>query len=137
MLIIEQADDAVIKSSEGIQLDSKISFSEKLKCQIKEQDVQTVEVITKTSYGMAAGSMAGSFLINLLTTMPMTILFGMIGGLQYILYFAILNVNFPGNANAVFKWLLKVFTFDFVPDRVMQPWYDIVQGDSELVDVSD
>lgn len=109
----------------------------KLSSQIREEDVQVVQAATEVTSGLTLSTMLGSFLVSIVVMQALNLLFGMVGSLQFIMYMAILNVNFPGNANALFNQLFKIMCFDIIPDSVMQSWYDLVSKNTEVKDVSD
>jgi hypothetical protein len=70
---------------------------------MREDDIPVVQAATEVSETLTLGTMIGSFFVSLLIMQALNMLFGMIGTLQFILYMSILNVNFPGNSNALFK----------------------------------
>jgi len=60
----------------------------------------------------------------------------MVGSLQFTVYLSVLNTNFPGNANQVFKKLMEIMQFDFIPDFIMAPFYELASSKTNDADIS-
>jgi len=71
---------------------------------------------------MSKSTIVSGFLLGLLSGSAMGFLFSMIGSLQFICFLTILNIDIPGNVSNVFEKLLKIMTFDWIPESVMAPW---------------
>jgi len=137
LLKITQKDDFAFKSKANITMQTKVDFVYKLSAQVTASDAGHADLTTSLSSSGTLSSMLASLVVSTLMYEPLNMLFSMVGSLQYILYLSVLNTNFPGNANLVFKHLMTVMSFDLIPDFVMAPWYERVSKNTNQEDISD
>ena len=115
---------------------TNISIEDKLPAQITPGDQNMTSNINAYAGSSSKIAMLGTLIVSMIAGQSLAMLFAMVGSLQFILYLSILNTNFPGNANDVFKKLLNIVTFDYVPDFIMTPWYELVSKKTNNQDIS-
>lgn len=75
-------------------------------------------------------SMISTFAIGLISGASLNFIFSMIGSLQFILYLTIFNLDIPGNLNVVFAKLIAIMTFDWIPEKWIEPYLNWVAAPS-------
>lgn len=77
---------------------------------------------TRNFVGMSGGfgnftnaSLVGNFLVNLLLSGAMNLLWGLLHALQIVAHFPLINLMMPGNAQFLFQIIVKIATFDILP----------------------
>ena len=57
----------------------------------------------------------GNFATNLLLSSAMTYLWGLLHSVQIVAHFPLINLMMPANAQMIFKILVSIATFEFIP----------------------
>ena len=60
-------------------------------------------------------AMIGNFATNLFLSGAMTYLWGLLNSLQIVAHFPLINIMMPANAQMIFKTLIQIATFEFIP----------------------
>ena len=60
-------------------------------------------------------AVVGNFAMNLLLSGTMTYLWGLLNSLQIVAHFPLINLMMPANAQMVFRMLVQIATFEFIP----------------------
>lgn len=135
VLQIKQKEGTSVYTTKGIPM-TNITIEDRLPAQIARGDQNLTSDINAAAESSSIIAMLGTLIVGILAGQSLAMLFGMVGSLQYILYLSVLNTNFPGNANQVFKNLLTIMSFDYVPEFIMAPWYDLVSRKTSNEDIS-
>ena len=75
------------------------------------------------SFGsLTNAGMLGNFLVNLLLSGAMNMLWGLLHSMQIVAHFPLINIMMPGNAQMLFQVIIKIATFNILPTE------DIIAG---------
>ena len=64
-------------------------------------------------------SLVSNFVVNLLLSGAMNLLWGLLHAMQIVAHFPLVNVMFPANAYMLFEVIIKIATFDIIPTDVL------------------
>lgn len=64
-------------------------------------------------------SLVGNFLLNLLLSGAMNLLWGLLHAMQIVAHFPLINLMMPSNAQMLFEIIVKIATFDLIPTDVL------------------
>lgn len=103
-----------------------------------ELEAQRVD-ITKDSVGNSSNALVGSnFIVNLLLSGSMNLVWNVINGLQIIAYMPLFNVKTPGNAGAFNKFFISIASFDmFKTEEITANLMYIPEGDPLSLNLQD
>jgi len=116
-------------SLDGVPIDVG-NYVMKLPMQVLQEEVSTIEEVQSTGSNTSLGTVISTFLLGLMSGHALGFLFSMIGSLQFICFLTVLNLDVPGNVSNIFSKLLKVMTFDWVPEWALAPWLNFATGPS-------
>jgi hypothetical protein len=68
------------------------------------------------------GVFSSTFLVQLILSLSMDMLWSMINTLVLIVHFPLMNLSFPGNAFSISALFMQIVTFDFVPHEKLNRW---------------
>ena len=90
-------------------------------------DDQLTEALSDATVAFDAVSktaLISNFLINLLVSGSLNLLWGMINSLQILTHFPLINVLMPANSQMLFSVIVKIATFDVINVDPIMEWLD-------------
>ena len=83
-------------------------------------------------------ALVGNFVVNLLLSGTMSLIWGLLHSMQIIAHFPLINVMMPTNAHILFKILIKIATLDLIPTELflddLQEEFGLTNDSFELTD---
>ena len=61
------------------------------------------------------GALISNFIVNLLFSFGMNLLWGLLHAMQIVAHFPLINIMMPSNAGILFQVIVKIATFDLLP----------------------
>ena len=61
------------------------------------------------------GALISNFIVNLLFSFGMNLLWGLLHAMQIVAHFPLINIMMPANAVMLFQVIVKIATFDLIP----------------------
>ena len=61
------------------------------------------------------GALIGNFILNLLFSFSINLLWGLLHAMQIVAHFPLINIMMPANAVMLFQVIVKIATFDLIP----------------------
>ena len=82
-----------------------------------DEFTKSYEAVTEAAQTMISITLVSNFAVNLVLSGAMTLLWGMLNGMQIVAHFDLVNIMMPANAHLLFKVLVQIATFDLVPSE--------------------
>ena len=82
-----------------------------------DEFTKSYEAVTEAAQTVISITLVSNFAVNLVLSGAMTLLWGMLNGMQIVAHFDLVNIMMPANAHLLFKVLVQIATFDLVPSE--------------------
>ena len=88
--------------------------------------MQVIEIVGLTARVTVTAMAASSFILTLILSTSLNLIWGLINALQIIVFMPMLNVYFPANAFSLTMKLLELAQFDLLPsDKLNSLVFDL------------